>query len=140
MWSALASISLGIIGWCIARLLFEPLKEIVDLRREVQENLILRGNLAKDAPEDERRAASDAFRRLGAGLVARHLAAYCWVKSFYRMVLRWNIHRAGALLISVGNSLQFEESGLTLADDGLSTNVKLIRQELRLRSWPGETR
>jgi len=32
-----ASIILGAMGWVLARLIFEPMKEIVDLRREAQE-------------------------------------------------------------------------------------------------------
>lgn len=34
MWAALITIILGGIGWGIAKLLFEPLKEIVDLHRQ----------------------------------------------------------------------------------------------------------
>jgi hypothetical protein len=47
MWSALASIVLGAVGWGVTRLLFEPMKEIVDLRHEAQECLIVHGNLGK---------------------------------------------------------------------------------------------
>jgi hypothetical protein len=80
MWSAIASVILGVIGWALAKLLFEPLKEIIDLRREAQECLLVYGDLSRDAPSDERHAAAQAFRRVGAGLVSRHLAAYRWVK------------------------------------------------------------
>ena len=62
MWAAIASIILGALGWGFARLVFEPMKEIVDLRREAQECLIIHGNLAKDAPAEDRRAASDTLR------------------------------------------------------------------------------
>jgi hypothetical protein len=73
---AIMSLLLGAIGWVVVRLLFEPCREISELRREAQVMLIVYGNLSKDAPADERRAASEAFRRVGAGLVARHIAAY----------------------------------------------------------------
>jgi hypothetical protein len=127
MWSALASIILGAVGWGVTRLLFEPMKEIVDLRREAQECLIIHGNLAKDASAEERRAASDAFRRIGAGLVSRHIAAYPWVRRCYTR-FGYDIHSAGTLLISLGNSTQFE--GYTLAN--LSPTVALIRRSLKL--------
>jgi hypothetical protein len=127
MWSAIASIVLGAIGWGCARFVFEPMKEIVDLRREAQECLIIHGNLAKDAPAEERRAASDTFRRIGAGLVSRHIAAYPWVPRCCTW-LGWDIHSAGTLLISLGNSTQFE--GYTLAN--LSPTVALIRRSLKL--------
>jgi hypothetical protein len=75
MWSAIASVVLGLCGWGIAKLLFEPLKEIIDLRREAQECLIVYGDLHKDAPADERRDAAETFCRIGAGLVSHHYAA-----------------------------------------------------------------
>ena len=127
MWSALASIILGAVGWVLARLVFEPMKEIFELRREAQERLIIHGNLGKEATAEERQAASDAFRSIGAGLVSRHLAAYPWVR-WCCARLCWEIHGAGALLISLGNSTQFE--GFTLAH--LSPTVVHIRNCLRL--------
>jgi hypothetical protein len=127
MWSALASIILGAVGWVLARLVFEPMKEIFDLRREVQECLIIHGNLGKEAPAEERRAASDAFRSIGAGLVSRHVAAYPWAR-WCCARLGWEIHGAGALLISLGNSTQFE--GFTLAN--LAPTVVHIRNCLKL--------
>jgi hypothetical protein len=100
----------------------------VDLRREAQECLIYHGNLAKDAPAEERRAASDAFRRVGTGLVSRHIAtAYPWVR-WCCARLCWDIHSAGYLLIGLGNSTQFE--GYSLAN--LSPTVNLIRCCLKL--------
>jgi hypothetical protein len=128
MWSALASIVLGAVGWGVTRLLFEPMKEIVDLRREAQECLIVHGNLGKEAPAEERQTASDAFRRIGAGLVSRHLAAaYPWVR-WCCALLGGDIHSAGAMLISLGNSTQFE--GFTLAN--LSPTVAHVRHCLKL--------
>jgi hypothetical protein len=128
MWSAILSILLGAAGWGITHLLFEPMKEIMDLRRETQECLIVHGNLSKDAPADERRAASDTFRRIGAGLVARHIAALPWVRRCCTNWFGWDIHSAGAMLISSGNSIQFE--GTILRAE--SPTVTLIRSCLRL--------
>ena len=127
MWAAIASFVVGVCGWGFAKLLFEPLKEIIDLRREAQECLIFYGNLSKDAPSDERRTAADSFRRVGVGLVSRHIAAYPWVAWASRQ-LRWDIHSAGALLISIGNSIQFE--GFSFIS--VSPIVPQVRQCLRL--------
>ncbi|MGA8548728.1 MAG: hypothetical protein WB678_00680 [Stellaceae bacterium] len=130
MWAAIASIILGALGWGFARLVFEPMKEIVDLRREAQECLIIHGNLAKDAPAEDRRAASDTLRRIGAGFVSRHIAAHPWYPCVRWCCtwLGWDIHSAGALLISLGNSTQFE--GYSLAN--LSPTVAVIRCCLKL--------
>jgi hypothetical protein len=128
MWSAIASIFLGAAGWAAARLLFEPLKEIVDLRREAQECLIVFGNLAADAPAHDRRTAAEAFRRIGAGLVSRHIAAWPWVQWFCARCLRWDIHSAGAMLVGIGNTTRDE--GFSNAN--ASAVVPLIRNCLRL--------
>lgn len=131
MWTAILTIILGGIGWGIAKLLFEPLKEIVDLRRQAQECLIAYGDLSKDAPADERRAAADAFRHIGAGLVSRHYAPYPWASWTYDYALRrlgWDIHSAGNLLISIGNGTQ--SAGFSWANN--SPLVMLIRQNLKL--------
>lgn len=130
MWAALASFFLGVVGWAFAKLLFEPLKEIIDLRRRVQECLIIHGNVSKDAPAEERYAAAAAYRHVGAGLASRHVAAYPWVKWVYETRLRWDIHSAGAFLINIGNATQ--KAGFSFAN--ASPIVMLIRECLRLPS------
>jgi hypothetical protein len=130
MWSAIASIILGVTGWIIARLLFEPVNEIVGLRRDAQEALIIHGNLTKDAPPEDRRAAADAFRRIGAGLASRYIAAYPWVRWFCVNCLRWDVYSAATMLVGLGDSTQFE--GYSIAN--VSPIVPLIRTCLRLRT------
>jgi hypothetical protein len=127
MWSALATFIFGICGWGFAKLVFEPLKEIIDLRREAQECLITHGDLSKDAPADDRRFAADTFCRIGAGLVSRHFAAYPWVRWAY-LGLRWDIHSAGVMLIRIGKSIQFTG----FSQPNLAAEVGLIRNSLRL--------
>ena len=128
MWSSLFMLGLGVGGWWISKFLFEPLKEIYDLRRDVQECLIIHGGLSKDAPDDQRAAAATSFSRLGAGLVARDLAAYSWVRWFCGKVLRLDIYSAGGLLIGIGNDTRL--SGFSFAS--LSPTIPRIRQSLRL--------
>jgi hypothetical protein len=97
MFTVIISVVFGVCGWMIAKLLFEPVKEILDLRREAQECLIVYGNLSKDAPPDERRMAAESFRRIGVGLVSRYNAGYPWVTWCVRRF--WDINSAGAFLI-----------------------------------------
>ncbi len=122
MFAAMFSIILGICGWIIAKLLFEPTKEILDLRREAQECLIIYGDLSKDAPLDERRIAAEAFRRVGAGLSSRYIAAYPWVRWCFGHI-SWDIHGAGELLLGLAHSTQFQ--GFSHAN--ISGTVPLIR-------------
>jgi hypothetical protein len=117
----------GVSGWVFVNLVFGPLKEVFELRRETEECLIVYGDLSADAPPDERRMAADAFRRIGAGLLSRHVAAYRWVKRYFEF-RRWDIHSAGEMLISVGRGTQFE--GFSHAN--ASPLVPLIRKSLRL--------
>ena len=93
MFTVFISVVFGVCGWMIAKFLFEPLKEILDLRRETQECLIIYGDLSKDAPPDERHMAAEAFRRAGAGLVSRYIAGYPWVTWYLRRF--WDINSAG---------------------------------------------
>jgi HAMP domain-containing protein len=133
MWTVIFTVILGGIGWIIAKLLFEPLREIADLRRRAQECLIAYGDLSKDAPADNRYAAADAFRRIGAGLVSRHYAPYPWANWTYDYALNWlgwDIHSAGNLLISIGNATQSD--GFSWANG--SPLVMLVRQSLKLPS------
>jgi hypothetical protein len=129
MFAAIVSVILGICGWMVAKLLFEPAKEIIDLRREAQECLIVYGDLSKDAPSDERRMAAEAFRHVGAGLSSRHIAAYPWVRwCFHR--LAFDIHSAGVLLLGLAYDTQFK--GFSHAN--ISPTVPLIRGCLQLAS------
>ena len=133
MFTVIISVVFGVCGWMIAKLLFEPLKEILDLRREAPECLIVYGDLSKDAPPDERRMAAEAFRRVGVGLVSRYNAGYPWVKWF--VCCFWDINSAGAFLIGIARSTQFE--GFSHAFEGfshanVSATVPLIRDCLRL--------
>jgi hypothetical protein len=127
MFGGLVSIVLGVCGWMIAKLLFEPAKEILELRREAQEYLIIYGNLSADAPLEERRMAADSFRRVGAGLSSRHIAAYPWVRAAFRR-LSWDIHSAGELLLGLANGTQFQ--GFSRANT--SPTAQFIRDCLRL--------
>lgn len=129
MLSVIATLFFGAIGWGVTRLLFEPMTAIVDLRREAMECLLVYGDLPSDAPADQRRQAAETFRRIGAGLVSRHYAAYSWVKWFYTHPrMAWDIHSAGESLIHIGNGIQF--SGISWPNN--LAEVPILRQCLRL--------
>ena len=125
--SMLLGTALGAIGWLVAKFIVEPFKEIGDLRREAQAILIVHGNLSKDAPAEDRRATSDAFRRVGAAFVAHHLAGYRWTAMLCGR-FGWDIHSAGELLIGIGNATQFD--GFSMVS--VSPNIALIRDCLKL--------
>jgi hypothetical protein len=127
MWSVVGTVILGALGWAIAKLIFEPFKEIMDLRRQAQECLILHGYLAADAPPNERLECASEFRKIGAGLVSRHIAAYPWVRWCVHY-LGWDIHSAGAMLIGISDSTRTE----AFSNANLSATVALIRESLRL--------
>lgn len=129
MFAAIVSVILGICGWMIAKLIFEPGKEILDLRREAQESLIVYGDLHKDASVNERRMTAEAFRRVGAGLSSRYIAAYPWVRwCLDRFSL--DIHSAGNMFLGSARSTEFE--GFSYAN--ISPIGALIRTCLRLPS------
>lgn len=133
MWATIFSFALGFGGWLFAKFIFEPYKEVYDLRREAAEALIIHGDLLPNAASDERREAAHAFQRIGAGLVARHFArhfaqysppdwAYIWP------LFGWDIHSAGQLLLSLAQVT--EKGGFSNAN--ISPNVMIIRSALRL--------
>jgi len=132
MWSAIVSPFLGVIGgvvgWVITKLALEPFKEIHDLRREAQECLIVYGNLSKDAPPDDRRAAVEAFRRVGAGLVSRYIASNRAVRWWCNTLQHWDVHSAGIMLLGIADDIQ--SKGFSFAN--LSPTVMLVRKCLEL--------
>jgi hypothetical protein len=131
-WSTLASILLGgllgVLGWVIPELVVKPGKEIFDLRREAQECMIVYGDLSKDAPDDEGRAAAKAFRRIGSGLVSRHTAAQRWVNWWCKHYQGWDINSAGFLLIDLANYTKSDPSSRSR----LESHVGHIRRYLKL--------
>jgi hypothetical protein len=133
MWSAVASFLLGVIGWVITKRFWEPFKEIIDLRREVQECLIMYGNLAKDTPLDDRRAAAEAFRSIGAGLISRHIASNRAVTWWCNTRQHWDIYSAGIMLLGIADNTQ--SNGFSFAN--ASPTVSLIQQCLQLPT-PGK--
>lgn len=132
MWAAVFSFLLGVLGWIVSRLFFEPIKEILDLRRETQEALIAHGDLQPDAPGEARRAAAATFRRIGTGLVSRYIAAYPWVNWLCRKCPSLDIHSAGELLIGLANSTEF--GGYSRVR--VSPTTPLIRTCLKLKTPP----
>jgi hypothetical protein len=92
--------------------------------------LVIYGDLAKDASTEERQIAATAMRRVGGGLKSRHVAGYPWVKwcMVYFPLLRWDIHSAGDLLISLARTTEF--GGFSHVS--ISPPAALIRLCLRL--------
>lgn len=127
MWPAVVSLFSAVGGWFLAKLLAEPLLSIYELRLNTQEVLILYGNLKADAPATERDAAAGRFRTVGAAMVTAHLAAWPWVRWFYRRLLRWDPYSAGELCMGFGRLIEGRYSQLNL-----SPEMPDLRQLLRL--------
>lgn len=127
MWLSLISLLSALCGWFLAKLLAEPLLTIYGLRMEVQELLVLYGNLRADAPSVERGDAVERFRKTGAALVAHHLASWRWVEWSYRRLLRWDPYSAGELCMGYGRLIEGGYSQLNLSPQTVE-----LRQLLRL--------
>jgi hypothetical protein len=113
--------------WVTDKLLLGPSKEICELRRSALECLTLYGALSKDASPEQRRIAGEEFRRIGAGLLSRHVTAGRLVRWWYESRKGWDIHSAGEMLISIGNGTEF--GGFSFA--AASPLTMLIRECLR---------
>lgn len=132
MWATIFSFALGFGGWLFAKFIFEPYKEVYDLRREAAEALIIHGDLVPNAASEERHEAARAFQRIGAGLVARHFARHFaqslpdWV--YIWPSLGWDIHSAGQFLLGLAQAT--EKGGFSNAN--ISPPVMTIRSALKL--------
>jgi hypothetical protein len=71
--------------------------------------------------------AAEAFRRIGAGLLSRHIASYSWVQRYFEF-RSWDIHSAGETLIGLGKRTQFDR----FSHANASALVPLIRGNLGL--------
>jgi hypothetical protein len=100
----------------------------VELRREAQKILIVHGNIGKDTPIKECQDTGDAFCRVGAALVSRHVAEYPWLRILYEKWLGWDIHSAGEFILGLGNEIKYADSYVS----SVSPTVVLIRDALRL--------
>ena len=130
MWWSIVSLLLGATGWFGAKLLADPLLAIYALRMEVQETLVLDGNLEAEAASEDRSIAAARFRKVGSALVANHLAAWPWVQWFYRRILGWDPYSAGEICMGYGKLIgegQFSKPNLHPLTSQLRSRLKLPR-------------
>jgi hypothetical protein len=125
MWSAIASILLGIVGWCVASFLATPFLDFLNLRRRVHEEVIFTGNIdAMVAGKPEYEKAVNTLRRLGAKVQATNVAAAPPLLWFLR-IRGYDLRRAGRSLIGLSNSL-------AETDDIRRPHTNSIQKGLRL--------
>ncbi len=107
MGATLLTLFLGGVGWWITHFVAEPVKRIYDQRRQAQEELIAFGNVGDAALQKERSAASAAYRKTGAGLLASQLAAYPWVNWWFQT---WciNLKEGGTAMLAL-STLMLED-------------------------------
>ncbi len=113
MGATLLTLFLGGVGWWITHFVAEPVKRIYDQRRQAQEELLSFGNVGDAASRKERTAASAAYRKTGAGLLASQLAAYPWVNWWFQM-RRINLKEGGKAMMSL-STLMLEDPERKLA-------------------------
>jgi hypothetical protein len=125
MWSAIASVLLGVAGWFAASFFAKPLLDFLNLRSQVHEEIIFSGNvgtMVANTPIYEK--AVDSLRRLGAKVQAVNVTA--------SPPLDWFLSRAGYNLGKAGSSLIGLSNSLANPDGSRALHINFIQVGLRL--------
>lgn len=130
MWSAIASILLGLIGWFAASFLGKPFIDFQNLRAQVNEEVIFTANLDPIAAGTQRYdkvydSAVESLRRLGAKMQATNATA--------TSPLRWFLSQQGYDLVGAGTNLIGLSNSLAKPDranhiDKIQAALKLPRE------------
>ncbi len=125
MWSALASISVGVSAWIVVSFFGKPLLDFLKLKSQVHEEIVFTANVgamvAGTASYDK---AVDSLRRLGAQVQATGAShPIAWLLS----VLGYDLVKAGGGLIGLSNSLASTDGSRALHIDRIQAGLKLHR-------------
>ena len=130
MWSAIASVLLGLVGWFAARFFGTPFLDFHNLRTQVHEEVIFTANLNPIAAETPRYDkaydnAAESLRRLGAKVQATNVTA--------TRPLRWFLSKQGYDLVDAGKNLIGLSNSLAMPDrahhiDKIQAALKLPRE------------
>jgi hypothetical protein len=127
MWSAIASILLGVVGWIAASFFAKPLLDFLNLKSQVHEEIVFTGNIgtmvAGTANYDK---AVNSLRRLGAKVQATNVSAsrpLAWFLS----VFGYDLPKAGGGLIGLSNSLASTDGSRALHINSIQAALKLPR-------------
>jgi hypothetical protein len=127
MWSAIASILLGVIGWFAASFFAKPLIDFLNLRSQVHEEIIFTGNvgaMVTDTPAYDK--AVDSLRRLGARVQAANVSASKPLRWFLSRA-GYDLHKAGGGLIGLSNSLITTDGSRALQTNSIQVGLRLPR-------------
>lgn len=125
MWSAIASVLLGALGWFATSFFAKPLLEFINLKSEVLEEMIFSANI--DALSEGLpiyKTAVESLRHLGAKVLATDVTAP-WLLRKFLDLWGYDLHTAGSNLIGLSNSLNVK--GRYLHADKIETSLLLPR-------------
>ncbi len=127
MWSAIASLLLGAIGWLVTSFFAKPLLDFLDLKKRVFEEIIFTGNIgAMVANEPAFEEAVDDLRRLGAQLQAT-AATDSIILRLFLAKRGYDLMKAGRGLIGLSNSLHTQDGSRALQTNSVQVGLKLPR-------------
>jgi hypothetical protein len=125
MWSAIASVLLGVVGWLGVSFVGKPLLDFLNLRSQVHEEIIFTGNVGPMATGgSDYEKAEDSLRRLGAKVHATNATASLPLR-WYLSKAGYDLVRAGGGLIGLCNSLRDDPSNFVRARHTNSIQVGL---------------
>lgn len=129
MWSAIASLLLGVLGWGATSFFAKPLVDFLSLKKHVHEEITFTANIGAIVADTRAAAfdsAVDALRRLGAKVQA--------TAETDSPVLRWflgwrgyDLSKASHGLIGLSNSLHTEDGSRALHTNSIQVGLKLRR-------------
>jgi hypothetical protein len=140
MWSAIASLLLGIAGWFATSFVAKPLIDFLNLRSLVLEEMIFTANVSQIVEGTPAYwTAVESLRRLGAKVQATDVTAPPLLRSF---LSKWgyDLTTAGRDLIGLSNSLNLRgrhlhadriEKGLRLPRTSTNEFLDTIKEEIR---------
>jgi hypothetical protein len=129
MWSAIASVLLGVLGWGATSFFAKPLVDFLNLKKLVHEEITFTANIGAMVADTRAEAFDngvDALRRLGAKIQA--------TAETDSAVLRWFLSRRGYDLtktshglIGLSNSLHSDDGSRALHTNSIQVGLKLRR-------------
>jgi hypothetical protein len=127
MWSAIASVLLGVAGWFVASFFAKPLLDFLNLKSQVHEEIVFTANVGvMRAGTAEYDKAVDSIRRLGAKVQATKVSASLPL-GWFLSIFGYDLAKAGGSLIGLSNSLASTDGSRALHTNSIQAGLKLPR-------------
>jgi len=117
MWSAIASLLLGVAGWLAASFFGKPLLDFLNLRGQVHEEVIFTANVGQMVANT---------CRLGAKLHATNVTT-SYLLRWYLSIFGYDLAKAGGGLIGLSNSLGNIVGSRAFHNNSIQVGLKLPR-------------